>query len=400
MKTKEIVSGYEDGTFKPDNPINRAEAAKIIDKAFNIDTTKEYHEVFSDVKKDNWFFPFVMAGKEAGFINGYNDGTFQPTKQVKMSETLKMVLNASKAELPLRVTSTVFIDVQKDAWVAVYALYAREHNIVLADKEGKIYPDKEMTRGTFAEIVYRMMIVLGNNGKEFPIDGKWAAYDSPDSPFKMKFNAESWQIIQGKHDVVFFNPDEDRHQFSATRVYPNSAKIEVLVDKNSENLSDILYFENIKSSFPDANYQEFMWNNFKALEVLYPEKKIVDWYIYLNDGFVMVVYTQYGDGPESFRFPRIIKAMLGTLEYKDMEISFVEDYTETLATIFKNILVENKGIEMLSLLPDKTIIETDAIGVGTGPVDYYYSEGVNYTFKYERTSDVILDKRQGRTSAF
>jgi hypothetical protein len=63
-------------------------------------------------------------------------------------------------------------------------------------------------------------------------------------------------------------------------------------------------------------------------------------------------------------------------------------------------MVEKKGMETLNLLPDKTIIETDAIGVGTGPVDYYYSEDVNYTFKYERKSDVILDKKVGKTSAF
>ena len=57
-------------------------------------------------------------------------------------------------------------------------------------------------------------------------------------------------------------------------------------------------------------------------------------------------------------------------------------------------------METLDMLPDKTIISTDTIGVGTGPVDYYYSEGLDYTFKYERFADVILDSREGKTSAF
>ena len=56
--------------------------------------------------------------------------------------------------------------------------------------------------------------------------------------------------------------------------------------------------------------------------------------------------------------------------------------------------------QLLNSLPDKVIIETDTIGVGTGPVDYYYSDGVNYTFKYERAADLILDTREGKTSAF
>jgi hypothetical protein len=57
-------------------------------------------------------------------------------------------------------------------------------------------------------------------------------------------------------------------------------------------------------------------------------------------------------------------------------------------------------MENLNKLPEKVIIETDTIGVGTGPVDYYYSETVNYTFKYERTLDLILDTRKGRTASF
>jgi hypothetical protein len=400
LKDKGVVSGYEDGTFKPEDPINRAAAAKIIDTAFNINTTKEYSEFFSDVKKSNWFFPYVMAGKEAGFINGYGDGTFLPNKQVKLSETLKMVLSAAKVNVSKKVTSNVFVDVQKNDWVAQYALYARDHNVVMSDENGKIYPNTVMTRGTFSEIVYRTMIVLDNHEKAFPIYNNWTNYEGTDLPFEIKYDPEMWEVVKGSHDILFFNSDEVHHQFSPVRMYPNSAKVEITIDQNEEKLVYPAYFNNIKESFPDAEYKEFKWNNFNSLEVLYPEEKIVDWYVYLDSKYVMVVYTQYGDGPESYRFPNIIKAMLDTLEYNDIEINFTEDYEKILSTIFENILIEDKGMDMLDLLPDKIVIETDSIGVGTGPVDYYYSKGVNYTFKYERESDVILDKRQGQTSAF
>ena len=45
LKEKDIVGGYEDGTFGPDKAINRAETIKIISKAFKIDTTKDYEEL-------------------------------------------------------------------------------------------------------------------------------------------------------------------------------------------------------------------------------------------------------------------------------------------------------------------------------------------------------------------
>ena len=91
--------------------------------------------------------------------------------------------------------------------------------------------------------------------------------------------------------------------------------------------------------------------------------------------------------------------MTASLEYKEVKVD-QKDYSALLSEIFEGILVENKGMELLNKLPNKQIIETDTLGVGTGPVDYYYSEEVDYTFKYERAADVILDKREGQTSAF
>lgn len=399
LKGKGIIEGFKDGTFKPGDPVTRAEATKIITKAFNIASDKEYAQVFPDVKKSDWFFSFIMAGKEKGLVKGYEDGSFKPLQKVLLSETLKMVFAAGNIKLAEKVSSDVFTDVKADSWYAPQMIYAHDNNIVLSDFDGKAFPDKQMTRGSFSEIVYRTMTVL-ESGKAFPLSKKWATYDSPDMPFKIKYNAERWQLIKGNHDVVFYDPDDDLQQFSPTRIYPNSAKMEFLIDKNDSKMTAVRYFANIKTAFPDAKYTEFKWNNLKALEVSYTKTNSVDWYIYLNSGYVLVMYSEYGTGPEKYRFPQIIGSMLASFEYKDQTVTFDEAYTTILDQIFKNIMVENKGMASLNLLPDKTVVETDAIGVGTGPVDYYYSEGVNYTFKYERKSDVILDKRQGRTSAF
>ena len=251
LKSKNIISGYSDGSFGPDKPINRAEASKIIDNAFNIDTTLTFEPVFPDVKKNSWFFPFVMAGKQAGFIKGYTDGNFQPGNQVKLSETLKMVLYAGKCNLPDTSDSNVLVDVSQNDWVSIYALYAKNHNIILADKDGKIFPNKLMTRGAFSEIVYRTMTVLDNKEKEFPLYKNWALYDSPDLPFNMKYDANYWELVNNNHDVVFYHPDDVHEQFSSTRIYPNTGRIEITIDRNETKMSDIRYFSNIKTVFKD-----------------------------------------------------------------------------------------------------------------------------------------------------
>ncbi|MCK9186887.1 S-layer homology domain-containing protein [Candidatus Gracilibacteria bacterium] len=397
---KGIINGYIDGTFKPDGLVNRAEATKIIVKAFNIPYDKVFEESFPDVKKSDWFFPFVMASKEEGLLSGYKDGKFKPENNINLAETLKIIEVAGNAKIPEKVESNVFLDTSKDDWYAVYALYARDHNIVLSDDYGNLHAEQPMTRQAFSEVVYRMMIVSEKNGESFPLYTNWATFTGKYLPFQIKYDDNTWQAIENKSEVIFYRADKEFLQFSPAKIYPNSGRLWVTLDKNDANMTSSQYFENLKLAFPGAEYTEFKLHGLSAMEVLYPKSRTVDWYVYLDSGKVFVVYTEFGGGVLGFKLQQYLKAMLSTFEYKDLALDSQIDYTEVLNEIYSKILVEGKGMNALNQLPEKTIIETDSIGVGTGPVDYYYSSGVNKTFKYERNSDTILDKRDGRTSAF
>lgn len=395
-----IINGYQDGTFGPDNLVNRAEAAKIIVGAFGIDHSSNYEVLFPDVTKDQWFFPFVMSGKENGIINGHENGTFKPEDPVNLAETLKMVVLASNLELPSEVLEDVFLDVHPDAWYAPHALYARNKNVVFSDDYGNLHAEQSMTRAAFAEVIYRMMIVLENDGESFPLYINWPIYGSSVMPFQISYDNLEWEVIENDGEVIFFRPDNEFLQFSPGRLYLNSAVVWVTLDKNDNGMTRGQYFNNIRLAFPSAKYTEFGFKGFNALEVLYPDDRIVDWYIYLDNGDVLVVYTEYGNGVLGFQLQQIIGSMLNSLAYKEVGASGGPDYSELLSDILLNVLVKEKGMEMLNMLPDKLIFETDAIGVGTGPVDYYYSVGVDQTFKYERSDDMILGTRKGKTSAF
>lgn len=398
LDEKGIIHGYADGTFGPENMVNRAEAAKIIVGAFGIDSSGNYEVIFDDVPKDQWFFAFVMGGRNAGIIDGYPNGNFQPEASVNLAETLKMSVLASKLSLPTEVNENVFLDVSKDVWYAPHALFAKTHNVVFADHEGNLRAEKAMSRGDFAEIIYRMMVVLENDGEAFPLDINWQTYTSDSLPFQIKYDDNKWQVIKNNHETIFFKPDEAFQQFSPGRLYLNSAMVWVTLDENDSDMSKSQYFSNIRTAFPFAEYTEFNFRGLSAFEVLYPNDRIVDWYIYLSDGRVLAIYTQYGNGVLGYELQQVIKTMLSTLEYK--AVSAGNNYSEILSEIFASVLVEGSGMSNLNKLPEKTIIETDTIGLGTGPVDYYYSQSVDYTFKYEREGDVILDTRKGQTSSF
>jgi len=399
LKDNGIINGYENGNFGPYDMVNRAAAVKMIMEAFKLNKNENYESIFSDVKKSDWFMPYVMGARNYGFVSGYGDKTFKPGQYVTLSEALKMIISAKEIKMP-DYDSPIATDVSKDDWFFQYASYAKNNNIVLPDIEGKFFPNKTLTRAAFAEILYRV-IKVNETGKPFDISSKWTIYDNSAFPFKIKYNENTWQITTSPSEILFFIPDKDLNQFSPARVYPNSAKLIFSVDPNLAKLNKVDYFKTIKKAFSGANFTEFKVKDLDAIEVLFPKQRYVDWYVFLPNNYVLVVYTDYGDGAIGFRIPQIIKGMLSTLEYKKTDMSsFGNTQSALLSRIFSNILVEGKGMETLNFITDKTIIETDAIGVGTGPVDYYFSQNLNYTFKYERSSDTILNKKEGKTSKF
>jgi polyhydroxybutyrate depolymerase len=93
LQEKGIVGGYEDGTFKPTQTINRAELLKLI-FAGKSKVTPSQRRCFSDVNPDAWYAPYVCTAKQRGIVSGYPDGTFRGEETVNFAEAVKMVLHA------------------------------------------------------------------------------------------------------------------------------------------------------------------------------------------------------------------------------------------------------------------------------------------------------------------
>lgn len=398
LKENGIVNGFSDNTFRPENKLNRAEALKIIVEAFDVSTSSNYSGQFTDVNADDWFASYVVAGKNAGIINGYNDGSFKPGNTLIVAEALKIILVASKVELPSSVDKDVFSDVRVADWFSNYAYYARENNMILGDDYGKIYPNDEISRAQFAELIFRIMKINENNGKAYDLATNWPIYESGIG-FSMKHNAPRWKVLTDSSSVTFYNPDFAYGELSAKKVFSNSAKISISFDENSEKISASDYFAKLKSNFSSYTSKEFQFKNMSAIEFVNTANRMVDWYIYLDSGRVLGAFTEYGGGILAFQYPKEISAMLSSIEVGDGVIVSAGK-EQILSAIYSNILIKGKGLSGLNTLPDKTIIETDTIGVGTGSVDYYYCNAYNITFKYERADDLILDKREGKTTAF
>ena len=91
LRTRDVIQGYPDGNFHPKAAINRAEFLKIVFKARGGQEPVQGN-CFSDVPADAWYAPFVCAAERRQIVNGYPDGTFRPEQEVNIAEALKMLL--------------------------------------------------------------------------------------------------------------------------------------------------------------------------------------------------------------------------------------------------------------------------------------------------------------------
>ncbi len=164
-----IINGYDDGTFKPEKSVNRAEALKMILNAAQITTTTSEGS-FSDVESGAWFAPFVYTAQSKGIVSGDGStGTFKPARTVIKAEFLKMALLGFEHNVTKHNGKTnVAADVSNGAWYVPYLSYARTLLIIDPDANNKLYPTKTLSRGECAEILYQLIILKqGGNTQKY-----------------------------------------------------------------------------------------------------------------------------------------------------------------------------------------------------------------------------------------
>ena len=83
-----IIAGYEDGSFRPNGYITRAEFATIAARFF--DVTYNGKDLFPDIS-GHWAKDYINQAANKGFVNGYEDGTFKPDRNITRAEAVTLV---------------------------------------------------------------------------------------------------------------------------------------------------------------------------------------------------------------------------------------------------------------------------------------------------------------------
>lgn len=149
-----VIGGFPDGTFRGNQPVNRAEAAKFLLLArFESVTEVSNNGQFPDVLDGQWYTKFVVTAANDGIINGYPDGTFKPADQVNTAEFLKMFSLTFGLQLNM---SYSYSDVSASDWFAQYAGIALKYNL-FPERTSKLNPDTSLTRQDVAVAIYQYL---------------------------------------------------------------------------------------------------------------------------------------------------------------------------------------------------------------------------------------------------
>lgn len=149
-----VVNGNPDGTYLPDNGVNRAELLKLLYETIGFGGDEPTEQCFPDVPLGEWYTKYVCAAKADGFIQGYPDGYFRPAQNVNKVEALKILAMLLGWDLSNVSGEPLFADTSADAWYAPYLQYAKKNNII--EYSGDLYyPADDMIRGEVAESIFR-----------------------------------------------------------------------------------------------------------------------------------------------------------------------------------------------------------------------------------------------------
>lgn len=159
---KGLAGGYPDGTFRPNQPVTRAEFVTFVNRAFGIKAAGG-EEVFSDVPASAWFFAEVTAAKNAGYISGYPDGTFQPNNPISRQEAAVIVAKL----LGLKGSGGQFADHQDIApWAREAVEAVRAAGIMGGYPDGTFRPTNSITRAETV-VTLQKALEVKEPGKEF-----------------------------------------------------------------------------------------------------------------------------------------------------------------------------------------------------------------------------------------
>lgn len=166
LATLKLLSGYPDGTFRPDYTVTRAEFAAMLFNVFeyaDLEPTAGSQVNFSDVSRDDWYYDCVSRMAQENVLFGYGDGTFGPEKLITREEVAAMITRMLvRFDITMNDSDLTFKDSDAISWWAKSPLgKIAPMDIIKGMPDGTFQPADNATRAQSAVMILRMLEKAG-----------------------------------------------------------------------------------------------------------------------------------------------------------------------------------------------------------------------------------------------
>lgn len=167
-----LISGYPDGSFKPDAAITRAEFITIVNRLFGFNTMSEVG-IYNDIKASDWYYKEIQYAKTQGYVSGYPGNYFKPNELITREQAAVMLTKALN-ESGNNASQNNFSDSQAiSSWAAQSINVMSEKKLISGYPDGEFKPLKSMTRAEAVSVLkavieYRAqsLVISENNSIE------------------------------------------------------------------------------------------------------------------------------------------------------------------------------------------------------------------------------------------
>jgi hypothetical protein len=163
LSDQNIITGYPDGSFRPEGPITRAEFSAVMVKALGLNINASGAQIFNDVPTTHWAYPAIETVRCSGLVSGYPNGLFLPNKSISRAEALAVLANAARIPMPSDAMINQTLSAYQDsasipAWARPAIVAVMQAGIYANDPaEGnRINPLRPATRADVAALVLNL----------------------------------------------------------------------------------------------------------------------------------------------------------------------------------------------------------------------------------------------------
>lgn len=141
-----ILSGDGDGHFRPNDGLSRAELCKIVNKIFKY--TEKDTTGFTDVSAESWYYDQVLIAKKAGYIKGYDDGTFRANNKVTREQACVILARVTGIK-----DNGVAVEIADEvaAWALPSVKLVVAHKLMALEEGNRFRATQNITRGEFSQ---------------------------------------------------------------------------------------------------------------------------------------------------------------------------------------------------------------------------------------------------------